>query len=459
MKAILSGLSSDVSSKMDKCKFSKSLWDRLKKLYGNGPSTVELICVSKKRIEAHEHEDDESRLVNYYSNDEVETHLFMAQETHREQDRLNKCLEEFEECILELKTQLEDAKKINEETKSKLEAKDKEYKKLESEMENLRKDFEKCQDEVKSLWDRLKKLYGNGPSTVEPICVRKKRIEAHEHEDDGSRPVSYCSNDEEETHLFMAQETHTKMNTSERDNIDQSYQQDVFGSDEEAKAKVDLEEELVSALDELTKVRKEFKKYNNASIGEQDRLNKCLDESEECISELKTQLEDAKNINEETKSKLEAKDKEYKKLEGEIENLRKDLENCQDELKVRIWISQLEEKLKKDFEGRLSKMENKFQKVTENLISLVTFSHKVVKISVESINAMVGKLEANHQKGVVVDVEVLDKKIEDTMGPCKRTRANLKKKYANQDIQELKKIALNINQLEAEVVEALKNLY
>lgn len=41
-------------------------------------------------------------------------------------------------------------------------------------------------------------------------------------------------------------------------------------------------------------------------------------------------------------------------------------------------ISQLEEKLKEDFEGRLSKVENKYQKINENLISLVTFSDKVV---------------------------------------------------------------------------------
>lgn len=61
----------------------------------------------------------------------------------------------------------------------------------------------------------------------------------------------------------MAHETHSEMHTSKRDNIDQSYWQDVFGSagedEEEVEAQVDIEGELVSALEEMKNVRNEFK--------------------------------------------------------------------------------------------------------------------------------------------------------------------------------------------------------
>lgn len=57
---------------------------------------------------------------------------------------------------------------------------------------------------------------------------------------------------------------------------------------------------------------------------------------------------------------------------------------------------------------------------------------------------MVRKIKYIHQEGSTVDVEALDEKPKEMVGPCMRTRANLKKKTANQDILELKKIALNM---------------
>lgn len=60
---------------------------------------------------------------------------------------------------------------------------------------------------------------------------------------------------------------------------------------------------------------------------------------------------------------------------------------------------------------------------------------------------MVEKIESIHQEGTIVEVKALDKKQEDMDGPCKRTKANMKKKSINQEIQELKKIALNMTQL------------
>lgn len=72
MKAIFNGLSSDVSSQVDKYKLTKSLWDRLKKLYGNEPTTTELVYGNKKRNVTHEHTDDGSRSVSCRGNDEEE---------------------------------------------------------------------------------------------------------------------------------------------------------------------------------------------------------------------------------------------------------------------------------------------------------------------------------------------------------------------------------------------------
>ncbi|XP_059077071.1 probable L-type lectin-domain containing receptor kinase S.7 [Cryptomeria japonica] len=98
-------------------------------------------------------------------------------------------------------------------------------------------------------------------------------------------------------------------------------------------------------------------------------------------------------------------------------------------------LSQMEDKIKKEFKGRLTQMDNKFQKVNENLVSLVTYSHTVVKNSAKSINTMVGKLESLHQEGTTMDVDALDKKEEETIVPCKISRANLKKKFANKEIR------------------------
>lgn len=53
IKAILYGLIDDVSYQVDKCRFSKSLCDRFKKLYGNEPTTVELACDDMMRNTSH----------------------------------------------------------------------------------------------------------------------------------------------------------------------------------------------------------------------------------------------------------------------------------------------------------------------------------------------------------------------------------------------------------------------
>lgn len=74
---------------------------------------------------------------------------------------------------------------------------------------------------------------------------------------------------------------------------------------------VDLEGELVCSLEELDKVRKEFKKYKKFVIREHDLLNKNIEESNSNIYAITTQLEETKRMYEVTKSDLEAKEKKY----------------------------------------------------------------------------------------------------------------------------------------------------
>ena len=74
----------------------------------------------------------------------------------------------------------------------------------------------------------------------------------------------------------------------------------------------------------------------------------------------------------------------------------------------------------------------------------------MVKSSAKCINTTVGKLEGLQHEGLVVDVNSIEKVQEENTLPSKRTGAHLKKKANNQDIQDLKKIALNMRQLKVE---------
>lgn len=67
-----------------------------------------------------------------------------------DQNRLINCLEEFEKCISELRTQEEVTKELwCEDLASRLEVKNEEYQRLLGEMEVLQIDLEKCKDELK----------------------------------------------------------------------------------------------------------------------------------------------------------------------------------------------------------------------------------------------------------------------------------------------------------------------
>lgn len=137
---------------------------------------------------------------------------------------------------------------------------------------------------TKSLWNILKKLYGNEPTTTRSNCERKKVEGANKcTNDDGGLDI-YYNKDENESHLLMALRTQDEERTYCYDNVSPSYVQDPFGSDdseedEEIEDEFDLEGELVSAIEELGKVRREYKKFKNVAIEEHDRLNKFLQES------------------------------------------------------------------------------------------------------------------------------------------------------------------------------------
>lgn len=84
MKAILCGLTNDVSSQVDRCKTTKNLWERLKKLYGNEPTIAEPASDDLLRKASHVSTDDEGRSASRFNNDDEGTHLFMAQESKDE---------------------------------------------------------------------------------------------------------------------------------------------------------------------------------------------------------------------------------------------------------------------------------------------------------------------------------------------------------------------------------------
>lgn len=89
-KIILSGLLDVVSSKVKKCKLEKIIWDRLKRIYGEEPSTTRLDCEKKKNNGEVKCEDDKRRSVSCSSKNKEETHLFMAHEVQNEK-KTSKC--------------------------------------------------------------------------------------------------------------------------------------------------------------------------------------------------------------------------------------------------------------------------------------------------------------------------------------------------------------------------------
>lgn len=70
----------------------------------------------------------------------------------------------------------------------------------------------------------MKNIYGNEPKTVELTCEERMRNATHVSVVDEGIYVSSHNNDEEETHLFMAQELEDERHTFENDHVDHSHQ-------------------------------------------------------------------------------------------------------------------------------------------------------------------------------------------------------------------------------------------
>lgn len=140
--------------------------------------------------------------------------------------------------------------------------------------------------------------------TTESICESEKNNATETCADDRGRLDCCSSNGGEETHLFMAHEIDIENHTSKGDNADRSHWYDVFGSnneedeeegdkvdrssqedlfgsddDEEEDAEVDLEGELLSALDELEIFTNELKDYKKSIHEEFSQLRTCLEDS------------------------------------------------------------------------------------------------------------------------------------------------------------------------------------
>lgn len=181
---------------------------------------------------------------------------------------------------------------------------------------------------VEDVKDKGKRFYKSRRRNFQ-----KKKVLYSIHSDfsnDESESVEEYSEDEKQTSVFMAQEILNKKHSGDQsENIDDNVEED-------ADVMVDLEGELVCALEELKKVRKEFKKYKKFVIREHDFLNRNIEESNSNLATLTTQLDEAKRMYKVTKLDLENKEKKYQKMEEEIVNLRKELEKCKNELKVRI---------------------------------------------------------------------------------------------------------------------------
>ncbi|XP_059073530.1 uncharacterized protein LOC131874259 [Cryptomeria japonica] len=154
---------------------------------------------------------------------------------------------------------------------------------------------------VKDVTDKSKRFYKSRRRNFQ----KKKVLYSIDSDvsDDESESDEKYSEDEKKTSVFMVQEIlNEKHSGDQSENIDDS-------EEEDADVVVDLEEELVCALEELEKVRKEYKKYKKSLIKEHDLLNKNIEESNINIAALTTQLDEAKRMYEVSKSDLENKEK------------------------------------------------------------------------------------------------------------------------------------------------------
>lgn len=105
----------------------------------------------------------------------------------------------------------------------------------------------------------------------------------------------------------------------EGDKADRSIHQDIFDSEgeEEEDVGVDLEYELVSALEELQNVKNDFKIYKISVLEDCSQLRTCLHVSNQKVSLLTSQIEETKILTDDLKSVLDCKESERENLRNE----------------------------------------------------------------------------------------------------------------------------------------------
>jgi hypothetical protein len=197
---------------------------------------------------------------------------------------------------------------------------------------------------TKHIWDKLQNIYeersGDCSSceseTEEAQFVRKLKGGPGKYK--GKPPIK-CFNcgrighfvakcpyaeredsDDEEESLSITMET----NLVDEENVDQKENPD---SEEE-----DLEAELVSALEEIDRLRKRNIKLKE-KLQKHEKKDHDLEETEKIIISLKIQLEEAKGIEEAVKSQLKEKEETCEKLESEVVSLKEKLKKSNTQLK------------------------------------------------------------------------------------------------------------------------------
>jgi predicted RNase H-like nuclease (RuvC/YqgF family) len=118
----------------------------------------------------------------------------------------------------------------------------------------------------------------------------------------------------------------------------------------ETDGEVDLEEELMCALREIKKLRKnnlkqkeKLQKYEEEDRDSKAKMSQSLEESENIIISLKVQLEEARRIEEVVRIQLKKKEENCEELESEIVSLRKELKKTTIESKFKKSVETLDD--------------------------------------------------------------------------------------------------------------------
>jgi hypothetical protein len=152
--------------------------------------------------------------------------------------------------------------------------------------------------------------------------VYKKKKTFYTEENNNSSEES--EEEDKSEHLFMGIETqnnHTKNNF------------EIEEENSEVEGEVDLEVELISALDELRKykrknksLREQLSEYEEAHKSREREVSKTIKETGKVINDLKTQLQEAKRIEEVILKQLNDREQDYENLEDEIVLLKREIE-------------------------------------------------------------------------------------------------------------------------------------